>query len=229
MNTLFRFLLPAIALLAMVPPWQAASAETEAETLQSEVALEPGEIDSSTVEVGAFAVVTNRRGGRHPLSGDYWEQLATARGYIQAVDAETWTLGGDFGPKQIALGDIKTLALVDSGRALRGFIETPSSRLGAVDGFSARPDVGGTGKRITLKLSAGITYGFTSALLGGILGGISGHYLLGGNNCSGDQSCGLAAAYGAIPGWVSGYSIGTAIGVSSVDPKDRFISPLVLC
>ena len=45
----------------------------------------------------------------------------------------------------------------------------------------------------------------------------------GGRNCSGDQSCGLAAAYGGLSGWVSGYSVGTAIAVSRVDPHDRFI------
>ena len=58
------------------------------ESLQATVILEAGEIDSSTVEVGAFATVVHSQGDRHQLSGDYRERLIVARGSIQAIDWE---------------------------------------------------------------------------------------------------------------------------------------------
>ena len=83
------------------------------ESLRAGVVLEDGEIDSSTVEVGTFAVVIYGQGERQPVSGER-ESLTTARGYIQAVDAETLTLAleGDHGAKQIALNRIQTLVLI---------------------------------------------------------------------------------------------------------------------
>ena len=177
--------------------------------------------------MGAFAVVAYWRGGRHPQSRDYWEQLSTARGYIQAIDGDSLTLNQrrGLGPKKIAIKRIKALAQTHLGDVLSGLTEPSSSRSVAIAGLPTSSDVGGTGKRLTLKLSAGITYGFTGALLGGILGGVSVQYLFG-DNCSGDQSCGLAAVVGAGIGWLTGYSVGTAIGVSSVDPDDRFFACL---
>ena len=62
MNTTVRFLLTAIALLSMV---NHASADSGREDV--EVVLEAGEIDSSTVEVGAFAVVVYGQGKPHPI------------------------------------------------------------------------------------------------------------------------------------------------------------------
>ncbi len=86
---------------------------------------------------------------------------------------------------------------------------------------------GGNGGRVVGKLLHGTVFGFCGASLGAILGAVSGHYFLGGRNCSGDQSCGLAAAYGGLSGWVSGYSVGTAVAVSRVDPHDRFMISLL--
>ena len=228
MSSVTKFLLTAIAFLAVVHPTQAEGVEVKAETLQTGKILEAGEIDSSTIDVGAFAVVIHGQGERHPVSGG-WERLATVRGYIHAVDADVLflTQGKNLGPQQIALQRIQKLVLIDPGRVPSGAKEKPTPR--SADGDSLEAHVGteaAAAKRLTLKLGAGITYGFAGALAGVILGAYSGHYLLGGHNCSGDQSCGLAAAFGGLTGWVAGYSIGTAIGVSSADSDDRFFACL---
>ena len=75
--------------------------------------LKGGQIDSSRVEVGAFAVVIHGQGERHPVSGE-WERLETARGYIQAINGETLTLsqGQDGRLKPMALERIQRLIQV---------------------------------------------------------------------------------------------------------------------
>ena len=57
MNTTVRFFLTAIAFLSMVNHASADSAREDVETIRAEIVLEASEINSSTVEVGAFAVV----------------------------------------------------------------------------------------------------------------------------------------------------------------------------
>ena len=237
MSSVTKFLLRVIAFLTVVHYTPVEAVEVKAETLQTGKILEAGEIDSSTVEVGAFVVVIHGKGERHPVSGE-WERLATARGYIHAVDADVLFLiqGKDLGPQQIALQCIQKLVLIDPGRVISGAKEklTPRSADGdSLESHSpksveteAAADFSSPAKRLTLKLGAGIAYGFTGALAGAILGASSFHYLSGAHNCSGDQSCGLAAAYGGLTGLVTGYSIGSAIGVSSVDPNDRFFACL---
>ena len=117
MIPVFRFVLIAIVgLVAMALRAQADSPlDADDAVGRTGVVLKAGAIDSSTVEVGAFAVVIHGQGERQPVSGE-WKILATARGYIQAVDAETLTLGleGDRGAKQIALNRIQTLVLIGS-------------------------------------------------------------------------------------------------------------------
>ena len=54
MSTIFRFLLTAIALVSMVHSAQADSARDPAEALPAGTILGAGEIDRSTVDVGAF-------------------------------------------------------------------------------------------------------------------------------------------------------------------------------
>lgn len=87
----------------------------------------------------------------------------------------------------------------------------------------AAEDYSSPAKRLPLKLIRGIGFGFTGGLAGAALGGFSLSY---GSECSGDQSCGLGAMVGAGIGGLSGYLIGSAIGVSSVDPDDRFLACL---
>ena len=157
MNATVRFLLTAIALLAMVNHASADSAREDIETLRAKVVLEAGEIDSSTVEVGAFAVVVYEREEQNPLPGAR-ARLDTARGYIKAVDQRRLIVGlePDGWSKWIALERIQTLTLVglpslssadrdrtqvDSGRVVRQFT-APSDRL---SGKTQRRDAKGAG------------------------------------------------------------------------------------
>lgn len=61
--------------------------------------LTSGEIDSSTVEVGAYVEITYYRG----------EKLETVRGYIKGVDSETLTIGRGLWKEQIAFERIQKL------------------------------------------------------------------------------------------------------------------------
>ena len=61
--------------------------------------LTSGEIDSSTVEVGAYVEITYDKGGK----------LETVRGYIKAVDTETLTIGHGLWKEQIAFERIQKL------------------------------------------------------------------------------------------------------------------------
>ena len=114
MGTAFRFLLIAISFLSISNRTYADSVGDTA-GVRAGVILEANEIDSSTVEVGAFAVVIYGMGKRDPVTGD-WEQLVTVRGYVQGVDAEALHLarkqGGWSG--EIDLERIQTLVLVGS-------------------------------------------------------------------------------------------------------------------
>ena len=58
--------------------------------------LQAGEIDSSKVQVGAYAEVIYGTGERDQVSGK-WKKLNSAQGYIKAVDAETLTISQGLG------------------------------------------------------------------------------------------------------------------------------------
>ena len=115
MHSFLGFLGTVILLLAMVNHAHADTGREDAEGLRAGVVLEAGEIDSSTVEVGALAVVVYGKGERHPTSGE-WAKLDTARGYIKAVDQQRLIVGlePDGWSKWIALESIQTLILVGS-------------------------------------------------------------------------------------------------------------------
>ena len=81
------------------------------ETSLARVTFEAGEIDSSTVKPGAFVEIIYGKGERDPVSGE-WERLDTARGYIQAIDAERLIIGEQFWKKEIALGRIQKLTIL---------------------------------------------------------------------------------------------------------------------
>lgn len=86
-------------------------------TVQAEIVLEAGEIDSSAVEVGDFVEVIYGKGERDPVSGA-WERLDTAKGYVKAVDAEYMIIGERFLEDQIALERIQKLIISDFAREL---------------------------------------------------------------------------------------------------------------
>lgn len=83
--TLFASLLAAAAQVG-------AAASDTTESVRVERVLTGGQIDSSTVDVGAFVVVIYGQGERQPGSG-VWTQLDTARGYLKAIDPRRLTVG----------------------------------------------------------------------------------------------------------------------------------------
>ena len=115
MRIVLGFLGMVILLLSMINHAHADTGREDAEGLRGRVVLEAGEIDSSTVEVGALAVVVYGQGERHPVSGE-WAKLDTVRGYIKAVDRPRLivALESDGWSKWIALERIQTLILVGS-------------------------------------------------------------------------------------------------------------------
>ena len=119
--TLFASLLAADAQVG-------AAASDVPESVRVERVLTAGQIDSSTVDVGALAMVVYGQGKRHPISAA-WTQLDTVRGYIKAVDPRRLIVGlePDGWSKWIALERIQTLSLMGapfSGSADRDHTRT---------------------------------------------------------------------------------------------------------
>ena len=87
------------------------------ETSLAGMILKAGEIDSSKVEIGAYAEVIYGMGERDQVSGK-WERLDSVEGYIKAVDAESLTIGRGFWKEQITFERIQKLILAESGREI---------------------------------------------------------------------------------------------------------------
>ena len=173
----------------------------------SGMVLEAGEIDSSKVRVGAFAEVVYGKGARDPVSGA-WEKLDTASGYIKAVDAEGLTLGRGLWKEQITFARIQRLILAESSREMDRLRKTIDTRSLSAEG------------RIGLKLATGAAAAFGLGLLGGKLGENFGE-----DNC-GDEEGELCIEEEVAWGVLYGYLAGVSVGVSIVDPHDRFIASL---
>ena len=186
------------------------------EALQAGVVLEAGEIDSSKVRVGVFAEVVYGKGKRDPVSGE-WEKLETASGYIKAVDAKSLTLAlrQGLGKKRIAFARIQTLLLAASSRDMAKLKKATGVELS----FARIDD---RNWRIHRKLGAGALVGAGAGALVG-----AGFVLLWdkANPQEGDLVGFAVAASAAIFGGI-GYVIGVPVGVSRVDPHDRFIASL---
>ncbi len=77
--------------------------------------------------------------------------------------------------------------------------------------------------RISGKLAAGTLGG----VVGGLAGVVAGVAWGSTEDCAqGDTFCGLAKVVGAILLGTPGYTVGAAVGVSRLDPHDRFISAM---
>lgn len=137
-----------MAWLVLLPLGAAAWAQDVGEGVRVERVLTADQIDSSTVDVGAFVVVVYGQGERHPVSGA-WTQLDTARGSIQTVSRRSLILSleRDGGPGSIAVECIQTLRLVDD-HAVHRPIKTPSQR-------SADQETTSMTRRIISKLVMG--------------------------------------------------------------------------
>ncbi|MYB55251.1 MAG: hypothetical protein F4X51_02570 [Gemmatimonadetes bacterium] len=171
-------------------------------TLLARVVFKAGEIDSSKVEIGAYAEVIYEKGERDPISGK-WKKQAAVRGYIKAVDADILTVGRGFWKEQIAFERIQKLTIADSDHEM--------DQLGRRTGMHS-------GARGVLKLASGTVGGLVLASAGAGLG------LINGDSCGNGESLCIdgEAALGAIIGYV----LGVSAGVSAVDPHDQFISAL---
>ena len=86
-------------------------------TLQKEIVLEVGEIDSSRVEVGDFVEVIYGKGERDSASG-VWEGVKKVKGYVRAVDAEYLIVGERFLEEQIALARVQKITILDADRGI---------------------------------------------------------------------------------------------------------------
>ena len=103
------------------------------ETLLAGVVFEAGEIDSSTVKPGAYVEIIYGRGERDPVSGK-WERLDTAKGYIQAVDAERLIIGEQFWKKEIALERVQKLTILEVAREIKkSVLETAQTAIQRFD------------------------------------------------------------------------------------------------
>lgn len=170
----------------------------------------PSPVDTSQVRVGASVTIVYGLGLRDPLSGE-WPRLARAKGTIQAVDGERLLLAleGRASVQRIDLERIQGFDLPDapSPGGIMEVVDTAAVRF-------TRPMV----EREEPRWRAG------GKLIAGMIGGLAGGFL--GVRASEwlDAGDGLA---GGLLGLVTGYSVGTACGVSITDPHDRFISALL--
>ena len=165
------------------------------ETIMAGMVLKTGEIDSSKLKVGAYAEVIYGKG----------EKLSTARGYIQAVDAESLTISQGLG-KRIAFDRIRQLILAESSFAMDRFKKT-------TDILPVRKE--NKSRRVVGKLVGGVLGGGLFALAGGAVG----------INVGEDETYD-PFVNSLIGGWV-GYLVGVPIGMNQMDPHDRFTYSLV--
>ena len=189
--------------------------------VRAEVVLEASEIDISTVEVGALAVVIHMQDKPHPILRE-WEQLVTTRGYVQSVDAEVLTLVLERNgrPQRIAVDRIQRLTLM--GAPSSETVERNSAQVAV-----SRADGGFEGTLDTL--SVGTDYKADTRmgkkLVTGVLGGIGGGLVGGALMVSGDDGD-FGNEIPALFGFWGGNLVGTAAGVSWVDPQDNFLKVL---
>jgi hypothetical protein len=230
MNTTVRLLLTMIALLSMVNRASADSGREDVEALRAEVVLEAGEIDSSTVEVGALAVVVYEREEQNSLPGAR-ARLDTARGYIKAVDQRRLIAGlePDGWSKWIALERIQVLVLVGSPSpdaiARANALAATSADAATVatpfpsseDQDSTQADSGRVEGKLTEmpdRLSARTAERIALKLRNGVIA--SGIFQFGGIVLIGSDSIA-----GPFPGAIIGSAVGAVVGVLRVDPPAR--------
>ena len=202
--------------------------------VRAEVVLEASEIDISTVEVGALAVVIHMQEKPHPILRE-WEQLVTTRGYVQSVDAEVLPLALERNgrPQRIAVDRIQRLTLMgvpSSETVERNSAQVAVSRAdGGFEGTQDTLSVGTDDKadtRIGKKLATGVLGGVTGGLAGAVIamGAWSPIEAEPGTDPSAANAVGFLGS--ALFGFWGGNLVGTAAGVSWVDPQDNFLITL---
>ena len=204
-----------------------AEASDVPESVRVEQVLTAGQIDNSTVDVGAFVVVVYGQGERHPVSGA-WAKLDTVRGSIKAVDSRRLIVGlaPDGWSQWIALEHIQTLSLIGAPLLVASDI---TERVGKFPVQEGNIDQMDPDKRVAQKLTYGALWGAGGGAIGAVVGLALGSLedcsdCPHGHNC---DLCGLGPIVGSLFVGSIGYSIGTAVGVSRVDPHDFFGASLV--
>lgn len=212
---------PVIYLLAIM----GAAASDATESVQGERVLTAGQIDSSTVDVGACVVVIYGQGERHSVSGA-WIRLDTTRGYIRAVDWEQRQLmlareqSGEV--ETLGVDRIRTLTVIDADNAVQedslavenGKVEKPPVLLGhrIANGIRDIRVLGGgkrAGERIFTKVVFGALSGAAFTAIGfGVIANID------------DSSKDLTGPGYLLIGAAIGSSVGFPLGVTAVDPYD---------
>ena len=119
-----------------------AEASDVPESVRVEQVLTAGQIDSSTVDVGAFVVVVYGQGERHPVSGA-WTKLDTVRGSIKAVDSRRLIVGlaPDGWSQWIALERIQTLSLIGAPLSAADRDHTHTRTTKRIQPAQAKPEV----------------------------------------------------------------------------------------
>ena len=224
-----------------------AAASDGPESVRVEQVLTTSQIDSSTVDVGAFVVVIYGQGERHPVSG-VWTQLDTVRGYIKAIDSRRLIVGlePDGWSKWIALEHIQTLSLIGTPLSAADRDHTRTSTTKQVPLAQAKP-VAARSDSLSEQMEAMVKRYYTKAdnrdslrigkkiaagVLGGVAGGLAGAAIArnmerrsrsepeAGTDPSSGYALGTLIAN--IKGFCIGSMFGAVIGVSLVDRQDNF-------
>ena len=110
---------------------------------------------------------------------------------------------------------------VDTGRSRSNLMETSKTLLRTKRG----DDQMGAGKMIANKLGAGVIWGLGGGFVGGSMIAV-----LGVATCSicrdEGEGYGIVVIFGGLAGGVIGYPVGTAVGVSRIDPDGSFATAL---
>ena len=207
------------------------------ESVRFEQVLTAGQIDSSTVDVGALAMVVYEQGKRHPISAA-WTQLDTVRGYIKAVDSRRLIVGlePDGWSKWIALERIQTLSLIGAPLSAADRDHTRTSMTKRVQPAQTEPEAARSDS-LSEQMEAMVKRYYTKAdnrealRIGkkAVVGTFSGIVFTGMAmgvqdkiwEPYGDPDADAYRTLGfLLSGLVIGCSVGFPFGVSSVDPYD---------
>ena len=153
------------------------------------------------------------------------------------VDGDTLTVqvlgepSAELRPKPRPAYKSPLAASSDSLSALKTFpqaaVGDSAAHVGRFPVQAGRVDDMDPDKRVAKKLSYGALGGVGGGALGAVVGFGLGSY--GDKNCGGndDPFCGAGGVFGSVFVGSIGYSIGTAVGVSRVDPHDLFGASLI--
>lgn len=180
---------------------------------------ESSAIDTSTMKVGTQVVIVYGLGIADPGTGE-WPKLATATGTIQAINEQRLLLGqkGHVLPQRIELHRIQRLELPDLHAAQPlhgGDVSAPEDTTELTEWSittfpryrAEKEESWMAGAKLTAGMIGGLALGWVGVRVGEAL----------------DSGDGFG---GSLIGLASGYTMGTAYGVSMIDPRGPFLPAL---